>query len=99
MPTYEYVCKSCGHAFEEFQSMMEDPLVRCPQCGTEALMRILGSGAAVIFKGSGFYLTDYKKTSPSATREEKKPSGESPKDVAPKKEKGSEGKTKDDKKD
>ncbi|HUI10561.1 MAG TPA: zinc ribbon domain-containing protein [Bacteroidota bacterium] len=61
MPTYEYLCRHCGHTFEEFQSMTEEPLVRCPKCGTDALARVMGTGGGVIFKGSGFYLTDYKK--------------------------------------
>ena len=61
MPTYEYLCKKCGHTFEEFQSMSEDPLTRCPECGTDNLARVMGTSGAIIFKGSGFYLTDYKK--------------------------------------
>ncbi len=65
MPTYEYRCKSCGHEFEEFQSMTADPLVVCPKCAEPSLKRVLGSGAGMIFKGSGFYLTDYKKNSAS----------------------------------
>jgi putative FmdB family regulatory protein len=63
MPTYEYQCKACGHQLEEFQSITEPALTKCPACGGETLTRILGSGAGLIFKGSGFYLTDYKKTS------------------------------------
>lgn len=83
MPTYEYVCRECGHTFEELQSMKEDPLVRCPSCGKDALARIMGGGSGLIFKGSGFYLTDYKKsnTSPSSSRESKADrSGKSGKD-------------------
>jgi putative FmdB family regulatory protein len=61
MPTYDYVCTACEHAFEEFQSM-NDPLLRkCPRCGKLRLKRLIGSGAGIIFKGSGFYETDYKK--------------------------------------
>jgi putative FmdB family regulatory protein len=63
MPTYQYQCKSCGHELEEFQSISEPPLVRCPQCGNDTLVRVIGSGAGLIFKGTGFYLTDYKKDS------------------------------------
>jgi putative FmdB family regulatory protein len=63
MPTYEYQCKSCGHELEEFQSMSEEPLKRCPECGTDSLIRIMGSGSGLIFKGTGFYLTDYRKSS------------------------------------
>jgi putative FmdB family regulatory protein len=63
MPTYEYQCKSCGHELEEFQSMSEEPLKRCPECGTDSLIRIMGSGSGLIFKGTGFHLTDYRKSS------------------------------------
>lgn len=63
MPTYEYQCKVCSHTFEEFQSMSEPPLTRCPSCKEESLARLIGSGAGVIFKGSGFYTTDYKRNS------------------------------------
>jgi putative FmdB family regulatory protein len=74
MPTYEYICRDCGHAFEELQSMKDDPLVRCPHCHADALARVMGSGTSLIFKGSGFYLTDYKKsgTSPSEANEKEK---------------------------
>jgi putative FmdB family regulatory protein len=63
MPTYQYQCRNCGHELEEFQSITEPPSTHCPQCNTESLVRVLGGGAGIIFKGSGFYLTDYKKTS------------------------------------
>jgi putative FmdB family regulatory protein len=66
MPTYQYQCRQCGHEVEEFQSITEPPLARCPRCGTESLVRIIGGGAGLIFKGSGFYLTDYKKPGASA---------------------------------
>lgn len=62
MPTYEYECKSCGYHFEKFQSMVDKPLSRCPKC-KKALRRIIGNGAGIIFKGSGFYATDYRKPS------------------------------------
>lgn len=60
MPTYDYVCSNCGHKFEEFQSMSSDPLKKCPKCKKNKLERLIGSGAGVIFKGSGFYETDYR---------------------------------------
>ena len=60
MPTYDYVCSACGHRFEEFQSMTSKVLKKCPECKKPALDRLIGAGAAVIFKGSGFYQTDYK---------------------------------------
>jgi putative FmdB family regulatory protein len=64
MPTYEYQCSSCGHELEEFQSINEAPLTLCPMCKGETLLRVMGGGAGLIFKGSGFYLTDYKKSTP-----------------------------------
>jgi putative FmdB family regulatory protein len=63
MPTYQYKCKNCGHELEELQNMSEPPLTHCPNCNTENLARIIGGGAGLIFKGTGFYLTDYKKDS------------------------------------
>ena len=60
MPTYEYACQKCGHQFEQFQSMRDEPLKKCPKCKKAALKRLLGTGAGLIFKGSGFYITDYK---------------------------------------
>lgn len=60
MPTYEYACKACKHTFEEFQSIKASPLKKCPECGKSALERLIGTGAALIFKGSGFYQTDYR---------------------------------------
>jgi putative FmdB family regulatory protein len=65
MPTYEYACTKCGHAFEAFQSMKDEPLKQCPKCRKQALKRLVGGGAGLIFKGSGFYITDYKKKSGS----------------------------------
>ena len=62
MPIYEYQCSNCGHTLEELQSMSEAPLVKCPNCGQDTLKKLIGSGAGLIFKGSGFYLTDYKKS-------------------------------------
>ena len=66
MPTYEYECKDCGHRFEMFQSMMEDPYKICPVC-KGAVKRLISPGAGLIFKGSGFYITDYKKKETSVT--------------------------------
>jgi putative FmdB family regulatory protein len=63
MPTYEYACTKCGHAFEAFQSMKDAPLKQCPKCRKAGLKRLVGGGAGLIFKGSGFYITDYKKKS------------------------------------
>ena len=65
MPTYEYVCKGCGHALELFQQMTAKPIKKCPKCGANKLQRQIGTGGGIIFKGSGFYATDYKKSSAS----------------------------------
>jgi putative FmdB family regulatory protein len=62
MPTYDYVCEACEHAFEHFQSMTSRRLRKCPACGKPKLERLIGSGSGVIFKGSGFYETDYKRS-------------------------------------
>ena len=62
MPTYEYECRQCGHRFETFQSMKDEPLKKCEKCGGE-LRRLIGTGAGIIFKGSGFYQTDYRSKS------------------------------------
>ncbi|HCO48403.1 MAG TPA: FmdB family transcriptional regulator [Spirochaetaceae bacterium] len=66
MPTYEYECRKCNHSFEQFQSMSEEPLKTCPKCGGK-IRRLIGGGTGIIFKGSGFYITDSKKASSSAT--------------------------------
>ncbi len=63
MPTYDYVCNACGHALEIFQSMSESPKRKCPACGKLKLERRIGAGAGFLFKGSGFYLTDYRSKS------------------------------------
>jgi putative FmdB family regulatory protein len=63
MPTYDYVCDACGHKFEEYQSMTAKFLRKCPVCKKPKLRRLLGTGAAIIFKGSGFYQTDYRSES------------------------------------
>ncbi len=61
MPTYDYECEACEHTFEQFQSMSDKPLKKCPVCGKRKLQRLVGAGAGIIFKGSGFYETDYKR--------------------------------------
>jgi putative FmdB family regulatory protein len=63
MPTYEYQCDACNHTFEEFQSFSAEPLKKCPQCKKKKLRRLFGGGAAILFKGSGFYQTDYRSES------------------------------------
>ena len=63
MPTYDFQCDACNHTFEEYQSMMDKPLKKCPQCKKNRLRRLIGTGAAIIFKGAGFYQTDYRSES------------------------------------
>jgi len=60
MPTYEYRCSECGHEFEEFQSITSKPIRKCPVCRKNKVDRLIGCGAGLIFKGSGFYQTDYR---------------------------------------
>lgn len=77
MPTYDYLCEACGHTFEEFQSITAKPLRKCPVCGKPKLKRLIGTGAGVIFKGSGFYETDYRSESykKAAKAEKEAPAG------------------------
>ena len=63
MPTYDYECDGCGHEFELFQSITAPVEKKCPECGKNSLRRLFGTGAAVVFKGSGFYQTDYRSES------------------------------------
>lgn len=72
MPTYDYKCSDCGHHFEVFQSMKDEKLKKCPNCGKETLSRLIGTGGGLIFKGSGFYLTDYKNTTSQKSAKESK---------------------------
>ena len=83
MPTYEYVCDNCQHQFEQFQSIKARPIRKCPKCGRLSVQRLIGAGAGIIFKGSGFYQTDYRSEGyKKAAESEKKPVG---KDTAKKK--------------
>ena len=59
MPTYEYECRDCSHAFERFQGINEDPIAECPECGGK-VRRLISSGGGLVFKGPGFYATDYR---------------------------------------
>lgn len=63
MPTYDYECDACGHTYELFQSIKASPVRKCPRCGKSKARRLIGTGAGVIFKGSGFYQTDYRSES------------------------------------
>lgn len=85
MPTYDYKCSECGHLFETMHSMKDAPLTTCPSCGKETLVRLIGAGSGMIFKGSGFYLTDYKSgsgggasSSTSPTKSDAKPAATTP---------------------
>ena len=88
MPTYEYRCNACGHEFEEFQSITAPVKRKCPKCGRPKLERLIGTGAGILFKGGGFYETDYrsdgykkaaeaekKAAEPSGTTQDNKPEG------------------------
>jgi len=75
MPTYEYECTKCGHLFEKFQSMKDEPLKRCPKCRCK-VKRLLGTGAGIIFKGSGFYQTDYRSSDYHEAAKKEKSAGE-----------------------
>lgn len=77
MPTYEYACQKCGHEFEQFQSMRDEPLKKCPKCKKQSPKRLVGGGAGLIFKGTGFYITDYKKKSGTPDAAPSKPAAPS----------------------
>ena len=64
MPTYEYRCDACGHAFERFQKINDDPVRTCPDCGEDEVERLISPGGGLVFKGSGFYATDYRDSGP-----------------------------------
>lgn len=74
MPTYDYECDACGHEFELFQSISDPVKRKCPECGKPKLRRLFGTGAAVVFKGSGFYQTDYRSDSYKKAAEKDKKS-------------------------
>ncbi|MCF7955729.1 MAG: zinc ribbon domain-containing protein [Phycisphaerae bacterium] len=90
MPTYDYLCASCNHKFEKFESMSANPSKKCPECGKMQLKRLIGSGAGVIFKGSGFYETDYRSENYKQGKKDETPAApkaeEKPKDKEAKKE-------------
>ena len=82
MPTYDYECDACGHKFELFQKISEDPIKKCPDCKKSKLRRLFGTGAAIMFKGSGFYQTDYRSESyKQAAEKDSKASAESTSDT------------------
>ncbi|HEG42837.1 MAG TPA: zinc ribbon domain-containing protein [Phycisphaerales bacterium] len=76
MPTYDYLCSKCEHAFEKFQSIMANPSKKCPECKKMSLVRLIGTGSGVIFKGSGFYETDYRSENYKQGQKDAKPKTE-----------------------
>ena len=78
MPTYDYVCDQCSHEFEAFESIKADPQTVCPACSEPKLRRKIGAGAAILFKGSGFYQTDYRSDSYKKRAEADKPGDSKP---------------------
>jgi putative FmdB family regulatory protein len=77
MPTYDYACDACKHEFEQFESITADPQKKCPKCKKNKLRRLFGAGGGLIFKGSGFYQTDYRPDSYKKAAEADKPKSES----------------------
>ncbi len=77
MPTYDYECDACGHTFELFQGINDPVKRKCPECKKQKLRRLIGAGAAIMFKGSGFYQTDYRSDSYKKRAEADKKSSES----------------------
>ena len=79
MPTYDYICDDCGHEFEAYESITAQPQTDCPECHHPKLRRKIGPGAAILFKGSGFYQTDYRSESYKKAAQAEKPAGDSKK--------------------
>lgn len=78
MPTYDYVCTKCDHKWESFQSIKAEPERKCPECGKRSAKRMIGPGAGIIFRGSGFYQTDYRSDSYKKAAEKEKPATDKP---------------------
>jgi len=95
MPTYDYVCDACDYQFELFQNINDSPKRKCPKCGRLKLRRLIGPGAAILFKGSGFYATDYRSESykKAAKAEKSRESGSSSSGSSDNKSKSSDGKS------
>ena len=82
MPTYDYICDACQHAWELFQKITDEPVKKCPECGKRKAVRQFGTGAAIMFKGSGFYETDYRSDSYKKSAEADKPKKDESKETA-----------------
>ena len=78
MPTYDYECKACKHTFSQFQSMKDEAIKICPKCKKKKVERLIGAGAGILFKGSGFYVTDYRKSGYHDKAKADKPSESKP---------------------
>ena len=89
MPTYDYVCRNCDHRWELFQSISASPVRKCPECGKQKAQRVIGPGAGILFKGSGFYQTDYRSASYKKAADADKKSSESKPDGGAKSESSS----------
>jgi putative FmdB family regulatory protein len=98
MPTYEYKCDNCGYEFEKFQTITAKALRTCPKCGKKTLKRLIGTGAGIIFKGSGFYQTDYRSDSYKKAVESESKSSEGKKEETKKDSKEPKAETKKDSK-
>lgn len=77
MPTYEYRCGACDHAFERFQKISDDPVRTCPECGEDEVERLISPGGGLVFRGSGFYATDYRESGPGDAGRGGEPEGAS----------------------
>lgn len=89
MPTYEYVCEACEHRFERFQKMSDRPVRACPECGARKPKRLISPGGGLLFKGPGFYATDYRKGSGPDGKAEKQEKKETQEKKQEKKDAGS----------
>ena len=93
MPTYDYECDACGHKFEKFHSITAAPIKKCPVCGKNKVRRLIGTGAGLIFKGSGFYITDYRDSSYKDKAKSESGGGESKSETKPESTAGGESKS------